>query len=295
MTPSEAAYLVALKEIVENRKNVLETTNARKDFGQMKQVMDFALINTDIYLDVSVPELLPTGVSRLSNDEVKSKFGTEIKLQDNDSGYYAAIYEDARTGKYIYANRGSGTNLRKIQDRADWVTNRAQGEGKETPQYKIAIRNAQNLYKRIGNNNITYTGHSLGGGLAAAQAIVVRGHAIVFNAAGVHPKTLARYDRNFDNVDQYVTSYNIRGEALSFVQDNAKKIAAAYVGNPSWGLVNPLRIPLARKIASIPKVRGERHYLNPVFLGDADGDYGDLNFKPMNKGQTITHTRRLHG
>lgn len=45
------------------------------------------------------------------------------------------------------------------------------------------------MKKILGKAEITYTGHSLGGGLAETNAITTGDKAITFNAAGVSPLT----------------------------------------------------------------------------------------------------------
>ena len=88
------------------------------------------------------------------------------------------------------------------------------------------------------------TGHSLGGGLAAAASVVSGFSAMTFNAAGVNYETVQQFKPALGLTSQaqlqslaqgLVTSYVVDGEILNYFQDNPSQIAfyvspAAYVG-----------------------------------------------------------------
>jgi hypothetical protein len=69
------------------------------------------------------------------------------------------------------------------------------------------------------NIAVTYAGHSLGGGLATAQAVVSRRSAIVFNPAAVNPKTVGGI-AILERQGNFVANYTVAGEFLSKEQDN---------------------------------------------------------------------------
>ena len=52
-------------------------------------------------------------------------------------------------------------------------------------QYSISAKNATALSNQLGETELTYVGHSLGGGLAELNSNITRREAITFNAAGV--------------------------------------------------------------------------------------------------------------
>jgi type VI secretion system secreted protein VgrG len=91
----------------------------------------------------------------------------------------------------------------------DWLNNFLQGTGQKAPQYTQAIRTAQKFSEATGGMNISFTGHSLGGGLAMAQALVTGTQATVFNAAAVYIETIKPYGVNFSNADQLIKAYNV--------------------------------------------------------------------------------------
>lgn len=70
----------------------------------------------------------------------------------------------------------------------DWENNYQQIFG-QSQQYATAIENAALLKQQL-SEELTFVGHSLGGGLAAASAYATGGHAITFNAAGVTSATI---------------------------------------------------------------------------------------------------------
>jgi len=100
---------------------------------------------------------------------------------------------------YIYTKDGFG----------DWNNNFTQGMGKGSKQYERAIEFGRDIVEEkiisAEDKRLEITGHSLGGGLAAATCCVLNEeypkitvHSIIFNAAGVHEKTIeaALKDKN---------------------------------------------------------------------------------------------------
>lgn len=105
-----------------------------------------------------------------------------------------ALFVDA-AGDKVLAFAGTETMV-------DWKTNLLQGLGFESAQYTMAIDIAESY------GAITFTGHSLGGGLASAAAIHTGGTATVFNAAGLHNNTLGDYKRSRGNITHYYSGYD---------------------------------------------------------------------------------------
>ncbi|WP_420933670.1 toxin TcdB middle/N-terminal domain-containing protein [Alteromonas sp. A081] len=101
---------------------------------------------------------------------------------DPDSGLQSALYVNQDTGHSVLAF--AGTN-----GASDWIANIRQAFGLESAQYTQAMVQAQAVHAAT-NGNVQFVGHSLGGGLASASAIVTGGRATVFNAAGVNSRTV---------------------------------------------------------------------------------------------------------
>ena len=81
----------------------------------------------------------------------------------------------------------------------DWLHNGSQAMGLGSSQYTAAMEYAQKLREDNPGVSLHFVGHSLGGGLAPAMAAAtgLYGDYTVFNAAGLHPRTVGReaFDR----------------------------------------------------------------------------------------------------
>ncbi len=110
-----------------------------------------------------------------------------VVLEDKDSGFKSALYErQLKNGNTEYAYVTCGNN-----DGDDWINNFTQAVGK-SKQYDISVKNARRLAEELGNDNLAFVGHSLGGGLAAANAYATGGRALTFNAAGLSQFTFMK-------------------------------------------------------------------------------------------------------
>lgn len=114
----------------------------------------------------------------LRSDELQRLGITPAMLRDDRTGFAASVYrgEDGRT---VLAFRGSDGI-----DRTDYGgTNIPNGLGLPSAQGGQAIALAQRLSAAVGADNLTLTGHSLGGHLAAAGAVATGARAVTFNSA----------------------------------------------------------------------------------------------------------------
>ncbi len=162
---------------------------------------------------ISSDKPLPAGW-RVVNEAEREKLGLgALQLTDEHSGFNSQLYQQSNTGHFIYALQG--TNLTEVND---WLNNILQGGGFEADQYKLAMENGKLLVAQLGRENLEFTGHSLGGGLAAALATVTEIKCITFNAAGVHANTLKKYNKTFEDARLWVINYYIPGEILTFLQ-----------------------------------------------------------------------------
>src|SRR5712692_5977375 len=199
---------------------------------KVRNVLTDALISKDVYYDGNIPGLLPKGVTRLSDTEVSAlginpeKLSGDKKLS-GDNGYFAALYRNENTASYVLANRGT-----EMTHGNDWWTNFAQEFGFAAPQYKQAVQVGQEAFEALKaqGETLSFTGHSLGGGLASAQALATGAQATTFNAAGLSAGTIARYNLDTTNASQQISAYYVNGEILSRLQDNPvfDVIAGAY-------------------------------------------------------------------
>ena len=172
----------------------------------------------------------PPGWSRLEAraGELRA-LGLEPGLfRDEDSGFAAALFRpDGRDGDHVLAFRGS-------DEVRDYVkANIPQSMGLPSPQYRQAMDLAA-LAARALDGRLTLTGHSLGGGLAAAASAAAGVPAVTFNAAGLHPRTLDREGLAPDKSPSRVSNHHFSQEALSWSQNNpAVDVLAAALATPA--------------------------------------------------------------
>jgi hypothetical protein len=151
------------------------------------------------------------------DDAQLSQAGIDPKsLENSDTGFRAGIYSDGN-GKYVVAYAGSN-------DVQDWINNARQGIGWDSKQYDQAVQLARDAQEAFGENMVI-TGHSLGGGLAAAAALATDTTAVTFNAAGVHDDTLRGLGLDpgavkNDAENGQIRRYNVGGEILTAAQED---------------------------------------------------------------------------
>ena len=178
-----------------------------------------------------------TGGWKVSNRD----FG--IKLQDA-TGLKSQVYERTVKGKieYTYATAGTEASLKDIG--ADLK----QPLG-DSQQYSSASSNAKKISNILGGTELTFTGHSLGGGEAALNALLTDRAAITFNAAGVGSLTKfgeGSWSTPFKS-ESKINAYIMSSDPLNSLQ-NTNSYSD---GGPAPGLF-------------MPDVNGVRHILNPT-------------------------------
>jgi len=135
-----------------------------------------------------------------------------FKMEDPTTGFKSRLFERSGNNgsEYTYAFAGTQNGKDCLNDAGQLI-----GTSK---QYNQAILNARLLAKKLGPENITYVGHSLGGGLAIAAALATGGYAITFNPAWLSQTTIDEYHLNTVNGNNQVNNYIIRGEPLDVSQ-----------------------------------------------------------------------------
>ncbi|MED5622338.1 hypothetical protein [Ideonella sp. BN130291] len=187
--------------------------------------LDFAHMAQDVYLTGS------TGVqgwSRLDDTALSAAGISPDQLEDKTTGFRAAMYTDG-DGHYTLAFAGSN-------DIPDWLNNLGQGLGLDAAQYNQAIALAKDAKLAFGDE-LAITGHSLGGGLAAAAALATGSPAVTFNAAGVNDNTLRRVGLDPAAAkavaDQgQIRRYAVHGEILTGAQEGVPLLKAAMPDAP---------------------------------------------------------------
>ncbi len=217
VTPDEARILLSRAEELE----------------RLNRDIRFAEMSAAAYQSDGAPPSLtkgfgnaPEGMIRLTDPEFRDVLpgalaGKDIKWNDKDSGFHADVYYDELHGSYTVAYRGTEpTSL------ADIMTDHDQAHGLETKQYNLAMAIGDKLRelredKQYEGIDLKTTGHSMGGGDAAAGGTVGGVPYVTFNLAGLHSNTVTRYtEGKLSNADAAPlgVSYNTDYDPLNAVQ-----------------------------------------------------------------------------
>lgn len=146
-----------------------------------------------------------------------SSFKSRLQYTNKDTGFKSGLYERTVDGKteYTYATAGTEDFFGK-----DGANNMKQLIG-QSEQYAQSTFNAGQLRDKLGDAELTFTGHSLGGGLAEANSVATGDKGITFNVAGVSPFTKGVFGKS--NVDAYI----MRTDPLNFIQKSSPLVPTA--------------------------------------------------------------------
>jgi len=103
----------------------------------------------------------------------------------------------------------------------DWRNNFDQDANQDAPYYRKAVQLGNALAKH--NADVYIVGHSLGGGLASAAQGGSGLAASTYNAAGLHPETVAHYSQDSHHMAaevEKISAIRIKGEVLTKTQES---------------------------------------------------------------------------
>lgn len=166
--------------------------------------------------------LVPTADGKSLESANGGKLAVDPKtLHDDKTGLTSGIYTDGK-GHYVVAFAGTVTN-----ESGDIKADVEQGAGMSNAQYNQAIALAKNVNQLAGPGNVAFTGHSLGGGLAATASAATGAPAVTFNAAGVSNETLRSVGfanpndaRAAFETNGQIRSYSVDGDVLTTADEN---------------------------------------------------------------------------
>jgi hypothetical protein len=135
----------------------------------------------------------------------------------DDQGLDYTIFENQNTKDLVIAFRGT-----EPLSFEDWIEDAEQVLGK-SEQYKAAIKLAMEKDTMIAKQNqtnntniqLSFAGHSLGGGLATAAALATGREAFAFDAAGISNKSMEEFGLD-ETYKEKVRNFNVKG---CFVSD----------------------------------------------------------------------------
>ncbi|XOZ32429.1 RHS repeat-associated core domain-containing protein [Halomonadaceae bacterium KBTZ08] len=136
-------------------------------------------------------------------------------FEDSEDGYHAKLFKNESENSYMVAYRGT-------DELVDWKHNGLQAMGKSSSQYDRAMTLAERAEQASGHQGaeLTFTGHSLGGGLASAASEVTDKKAVTFNAAGLNPNTVTEHLGVSElPPNDKIDAYFVKGDLLSALQD----------------------------------------------------------------------------
>lgn len=267
---------------LEKKRALLEKATLTCMFGGLvtlkmpnyQESIDMGLLGGNaVYGDISSltdEEKNRVGLYHKLSDKEIADLGLDPKLfrDPKESHYYADLYK--KDGKYVLAFRG--TDPTNMEDIAQDLT---QGVGIKSDYYDKSV-NVVNKMKQArdenGNlifdaNNTSITGHSLGGGMAAAAGGASGFPTYTYNAAGVHDATLKRNKVHRKDMS-HVQAYNGSSDPLNAVQDSREGVlkTLGFVGK------------LVNKTKGLPRAAGERMEVDTGLpLQGAGGGHSAIN------------------
>lgn len=148
-----------------------------------------------------------------------------------------AVWGSNPTPKAVLALRGS------TPKEEDWKNNFNQDANRDAPYYRNAVEMGNLLAAMKASVHIV--GHSLGGGLASAVQGGSGLTASTYNAAGLHPATVARYSKDSEHMvaeAEKITAIRVKGEVLTKAQESfAESKGLSLLANDAVGTKRDVR------------------------------------------------------
>jgi uncharacterized Zn-binding protein involved in type VI secretion len=195
--------------------------------AELAEAHDMGVLSAATY-DPAAP--VPEGYSRVTDPGELSNLGLSPEMLNppaaEGSNFSASVFRRDDPPGYVIGYRGT-----QMTEMADWESNARQGVGLPSDHYDRAMDIARRASES--GADVSYTGHSLGGGMASAAAVTTGSRATTFNSAGLSAATVGGYPDS----PAPVTSYNTPRDPLSAVQDNRGGVMAGITGLA--GLINP--------------------------------------------------------
>lgn len=197
---------------------------------------------------------LPAGTRQVTDAGELARLNLDATMLDRGA-FHAEVYATGEAGAeaYTIAFRGSGGRV------GDWVTNAQQGIGLPSNHYAQALEIGRSVARADPGLDVSFVGHSLGGGLASHAANASGREAITFNAAGLHATS--------------------RAEGAAVAAENGLRTGTA----DNFAVPGEFLTSTQNIIPFVPRAFGETHALplvRPEGLG-AFSQYGPLG--PINR------------
>lgn len=185
-----------------------------QELARNKDEQEKAMLASASYGDPNAP--LPPGYRRATDQDLR-----DLGLLDADGNSLLELEGHPDFNAEVFAkNDGSyvigfqGTNATSWDD---WKSNFGQGAGKDTAYYETAAAIGKRV-REMQIENVSFVGHSLGGGLASTASGASGLLAQTFNAAGLHENTLSGLDYADPSL---VSATYVIGDILNGLQDHS--------------------------------------------------------------------------
>lgn len=241
------------------------------------------------------PPSLPGTWTRMADEELRAAGIDPALMHDGKSGFDASFYRNA-DGAVALAFAGT-------DEGKDWKHNFGQGLGFRDAEYDQAIALGQEAEQAFGDRLIL-TGHSLGGGLAAASGMVNEIPTVTFNASGVHDRTVERYGFDAEVLKReaaqgLVRSYAVKDEILTHLQEDSFPLKYAMPDAPGHRIELPDPDPLSVFERLVPgrmlMHRIDLHYIDAVMQAQDQANRGRASVDAAGDDANRTANRLLGG
>lgn len=211
-------------ELVACPKHATEAVRLRKDMDEVENMRcaKHVYLANDPKAPAELRDNPPPGFLKPTPDELKKMGLNQKMLAPSDSNFRAAIYMKDPAVWGIDPKPSAVLSLRgSTPEEEDWQNNFNQDANQKSLYYQKAVLmgNALAAIKA----SIHIVGHSLGGGLASAVQGGSGLTASTYNAAGLHPATVARYSQDSEHVaaeTEKITAIRLKGEVLTKTQED---------------------------------------------------------------------------
>lgn len=172
------------------------------------------------------------------NEKSIPKDWIKVSEYDKKSGFHGEAFY--KNGKVVIAMRGT-----EKEDKKDWQNDISMGMKKIPNQYADAQKFYEKVKKDFPNQEIVFTGHSLGGSLAQLMSNKTGHETVTFNAYGVADLLQGNINdnlniRNYGNINDTVFNANIDNQLgktymISNDNKNVNFITSSYAGTNNSG------------------------------------------------------------